>query len=128
MALETSRPPVRVLVADDHVAFRDVVVRVVEAVPGFELVALAASGEEAIERARVAAPDLVLMDVRMSGIDGIEAARQIRSERPDVVVVLLTADSGSPDRAAIYGVASVIDKRVLTPAALAEAWQRGRPV
>jgi DNA-binding NarL/FixJ family response regulator len=124
---QTGRPPVRVLVADDHTAFRDVLVRVVEAVPEFELVAVVSSGEQAIEQARIATPDLVLMDVRMSGIGGVEAARQIRSERPDVVVVLLTADSGWADRAAVYGVASVIDKRVLSPATLVDAWRAHRP-
>jgi len=89
-------PLVRVVVADDSPVFMEAALDVVTVTPGFELAGTASSGEEAIELVRTVGPDLVLMDVRMPGLGGIEASLRIRSAYPDVVVVMLTADRTMP--------------------------------
>jgi DNA-binding NarL/FixJ family response regulator len=79
----------RVLIADDHPAFRRGVALMLVGVDDVEVVGEAATGQRAIELAAEAAPDVVLMDLRMPDLDGIEATRQInRAERPPAVVVL----------------------------------------
>ena len=79
----------RVLIADDHPAFRRGVSLMLVGVNDVEVVGEAATGQRAIELATEAAPDVVLMDLRMPDLDGIEATRQInRAERPPAVVVL----------------------------------------
>ena len=80
---------VRVLVADDSAAFRQVARQVIELSPGFELVGTAATGEEAVELALELRPHLVLLDVRMPAMGGIDAARQIR-DGSDARVVLIS--------------------------------------
>jgi DNA-binding NarL/FixJ family response regulator len=109
---------IRVLVVDDNAAFLKAALDVVATAPDFELVGLARSGEEAIERAAESSPDLVLIDLRMPGIDGCEAAARILELRPETSVVLMTADSG---HAAERGL-EVVDKRTLTPGALSAVW------
>lgn len=79
----------RVLVADDHALVRDGIAGMLRA-EGFEVVGEASSGEQAIEQARALDPDLVLMDVTMPGIGGIEAMRRIKAAMPDIAVVMLT--------------------------------------
>jgi DNA-binding NarL/FixJ family response regulator len=105
---------IRVLVADDSAVFRDAAAAVVDASPGHELVAAAASGEAAVELAAATRPDLVLLDVRMPGIGGVEAARRIAADHPEAVVALFTAD-GEP----APGAFPTLDKRTLSPARLA---------
>lgn len=82
--------PLRILVADDHRLFRDGVRALLGSLPGFEVVAEASSGEEAIEAARLAEPDVVLMDVQMPGLNGLDATRRILAERPGTGVVVVT--------------------------------------
>ena len=116
---------VRVLVADDSVAFRGAAADVVAATPGFELVDATESGERAVAIARTARPDLVLMDLRMPGLGGIEAARRIQAARRATMVVLITADG---DRAAGDEPSlTTIDKWSLSPATLQTLW-RDRPL
>jgi DNA-binding NarL/FixJ family response regulator len=84
---------VRVLVVDDHESFRRTAAAVVEATDGFVVAGSAATGEEAVTAARTVAPDLVLMDVHLPGMDGLDATRRLRSlDRPPVVVLLSTYD------------------------------------
>ncbi|HEU4346895.1 MAG TPA: response regulator transcription factor, partial [Actinoplanes sp.] len=84
---------VRVLVVDDHESFRRTAAAVVEATDGFAVAGSAATGEEAVTAARTIAPDLVLMDVHLPGMDGLDAARRLRSlDRPPGVVLLSTYD------------------------------------
>ena len=82
-----ARPP-RVLVVDDEAAIRDIVRRYLTA-EGFE-VAEAADGREALDRLRALEPDLVVLDVVMPGMDGLEVLRRLRASS-DVYVIMLTA-------------------------------------
>ena len=84
---------IRVLVADDHGVVRDGLGRVVAAQPDLELVAAAANGAEAVELRRSARPDVVLMDLEMPVLDGIEATRAIHAESPETAVLVLTSFS-----------------------------------
>src|SRR6476620_7299237 len=83
-------PPVRVLVVDDQAPFRQAARAVVSMTPGFDVVGEAESGEAAIEMAGVLAPDVVLMDVNLPGINGLAACRAIVAEHPATTVLLLS--------------------------------------
>jgi DNA-binding NarL/FixJ family response regulator len=87
----------RVLVADDQAAVREGLVTLIETLPGFEVVGAASSGDAALALVERHAPDVVLMDLRMPGGDGIEATRRIRQAHPATRVVVLTtyADDAS---------------------------------
>jgi DNA-binding NarL/FixJ family response regulator len=113
-----------VLIVDDQPPFRAVARTVVGLSPGFEVVAEAESGEEAIDLARSTEPSLVLMDINLPGINGIEATKQIIAGRPGTVVVLLsTYDADSlPEDAATCGAARYVHKEDLSPGILREIW------
>ena len=83
---------VGVLIVDDQPFFRSAAREVVGALPGFRAVAEAASGPEAVAAVGKLHPELVLLDVRMPGMDGIEAARQIKAGHPRTVVVLISIE------------------------------------
>jgi DNA-binding NarL/FixJ family response regulator len=88
-----SRPsPLRVLVVDDHALFRSGIVSLLSAEAGFEVVGEAANGREAIEKARDLMPDIVLMDLSMPEVDGLQATQRIKTELPHVRVVILTVE------------------------------------
>src|SRR5215212_10098372 len=80
----------RVLIADDHPVFRDGIRTLLEATPNTEVVGEATTGEEAILLATKCRPDLILMDVQMPGVNGIEATRQIAASQPQVRVLVVT--------------------------------------
>ena len=80
----------RVLVVDDQAAFRRAATLLVRTAAGLTLVGEAASGEEAVELSRSLGPDLVLMDVRLPGINGPEATRRILAERPGTRIILMS--------------------------------------
>lgn len=84
---------IRVLVADDHGVVRDGLGRVVDAQSDLELVGGAANGAEAVELCRSARPDVVLMDLEMPVLDGIEATKAILAESPETAVLVLTSFS-----------------------------------
>jgi PAS domain S-box-containing protein len=86
--------PLRVLVVDDHPAVRRGVAEWLGRQPRFRVVAEAATGEEAVELAREHTPDLVLMDLRLPGIDGIDATRRITAELPDARVLVFSDQPG----------------------------------
>jgi DNA-binding NarL/FixJ family response regulator len=81
---------IRVLVADDHAVFRHGLKALLDSEPGIDLVGEAASGREAVESSATLAPDVVLMDLQMPGINGIEATRRILQANPRVGIVVLT--------------------------------------
>jgi DNA-binding NarL/FixJ family response regulator len=91
---------IRVLIADDHAVVRTGLAQLVATFEDVELVGAATNGEEAVALAAERAPDVVLMDLEMPVLDGIEATRQIRAAHPDVTVVVLTSFS---DRERILG-------------------------
>jgi DNA-binding NarL/FixJ family response regulator len=82
---------IRVVVADDHGVVRDGLAGVIAAQPDLEVVAAAQNGAEAVERCRELSPHVVLMDLEMPVLDGIEATRIIRDERPETAVLVLTS-------------------------------------
>jgi CheY-like chemotaxis protein len=116
--------PVTVLAVDDQEVFRRVARGLIAATPGFEQVGEAASGPEAIEVAAELHPDLVLIDVRMPGMDGIETARRL-AEADDRVVVVLTSIEELPEVPPSI-VAAYLRKQDLTTAALREVWEEHR--
>ena len=81
---------IRILLADDHPLFRDGVAHSLSVEPDFEIIAQAESGEKAVELANDLHPDIVLLDVSMTGIGGIEAARKIALNIPGVRIMMLT--------------------------------------
>ncbi len=87
-----SQTEVRVLTVDDQVVFRRAAQDVIAATPGFEPVGDAESGEDALGEVERLRPELVLLDVRMPGIGGVEAARRIAAAHPETVVVLISIE------------------------------------
>ncbi|MBI4333898.1 MAG: response regulator transcription factor [Chloroflexi bacterium] len=84
------RPVRRVMVVDDHPVVRDGIRAMLAGQPGIEVVGSAGSGEEAIEKAGELKPDVILMDIRIPGMSGIEATRRIKEQFPQVAVIVLT--------------------------------------
>jgi DNA-binding NarL/FixJ family response regulator len=80
----------RILVADDHELFRRGVRNLLEAEPNWEVVAEASDGQEAFERAKELRPEIVVLDVGMPRLNGLEAARRIRRELPQIKLLILT--------------------------------------
>jgi DNA-binding NarL/FixJ family response regulator len=115
---------VRVLIVDDQEPFRLAARTVVELTDGFEVVGEAETGESSVDMARDLDPDIVLMDVNLPGINGLDATRQILAERQRVVVLLLStyeAEEYAP-RATEVGAAAYIPKSEFGPDRLEEAW------
>jgi DNA-binding NarL/FixJ family response regulator len=114
--------PVRVLIVDDQAPFRRAARAVVTATSGFEVVGEAESGEEAVELADALTPGLVLMDINLPGINGIEATRRITAAHPDAVVMLLsTYQAGDlPSDAGSSGAAQYVHKEEFGPAVVRE--------
>ena len=82
--------PVRVLIADDHPLFRDGLIALIHDGPGAELAGTATTGTEAVDLARQTQPDVVVMDLHMPGLNGIEATRRIVAYSPHIAVLVLT--------------------------------------
>jgi len=88
-------PPIRVLVVDDHEMFSEALAHLLERRPELDLVGSASDAEEALRRCRAEAPDVVLMDLELPGMDGIEATRRIHRACPATKVVVLSALSSA---------------------------------
>ncbi len=82
--------PIRILIADDHALFREGLCALLNSIPDAEVVGEAATGEEAVSRAAQLQPDVMLMDIQMPGINGIEATRRIARDSPHIGVIVVT--------------------------------------
>ena len=122
--------PVRVMTVDDHAEFRAVVHELIEAMGEFEPVVEAASGPEAIEAAQRLHPQMVLHDVRMPGMNGIETCRRLTADDDSLVVVLITSgECADVARAAdSCGAVALLAKQNLNPAVLRGMWSIHGPV
>jgi two-component system, NarL family, invasion response regulator UvrY len=116
--------PVSVLIVDDQAPFRRAARAVVTVTAGFEVVGEAESGEEAVELAGSLHPALVLMDINLPGINGIEATRRITTADPSTVVMLLsTYQAGDlPDDSATCGAAAYVHKEQFGPDVIRDVW------
>lgn len=115
------------MIVDDQRPFRDAARAVVERLRGFDIVAEAASGEEALELAGSTTPDLVLMDINMGGIDGIETTRRLTAARPSTMVVLLSTYqlADLPPSARTCGARAYLNKDDLGVRSVRQLWESG---
>ena len=116
--------PVEVLVVDDQERWRELLRDIVGATPGLTVVGEAPSGEASLESAARLAPRLVVMDVRMPGMGGVEATRRLKASHPDVVVVLVSVDGKDADGLGSCGAAAFLRKQQLSPRTLRAAWEQ----
>src|SRR5579875_3582173 len=112
-----------VLIVDDQAPFRDAARTVIELLPDWEIVAEVETGEGAVAAAAETSPQVVLMDINLPGINGLQATREIVAERPETRVVLLStyAAQDLPADAMSCGAVAYIRKEDLTPRALRRA-------
>jgi DNA-binding NarL/FixJ family response regulator len=115
---------VRVLIVDDQEPFRAAARLVVEMTDGFEVAGEAETGEDGVAMAAALEPDLVLMDVNLPGIDGLESTRRILAAGSPVVVLLLSTyeEAEYAPRAAECGAAAYVPKSSFGPDRLEDAW------
>ena len=121
---------VRVLIVDDQEPFRMAARMVVDATEGFDVVGEAETGEDSVTMAATLQPDLVLMDVNLPGINGLDATRQILAGSGEPVVVLLLSTYEEEEyapRAAECGAAAYIPKSNFGPDRLEAAWEAAAP-
>jgi DNA-binding NarL/FixJ family response regulator len=115
------------MVVDDQRPFRLAAKTVVRLTPGFVLSGEAESGEEALSKVDELQPDLVLMDINMPGISGIESTRQLIAKHPDLTVILLSTypPDDLPADALTCGAAGYVNKDEFGPDVLTKVWQAG---
>ncbi len=106
-AVETATPNARVLIVDDQTLFRSGLARLLEEDPRVQVIGQAVDGADAVKKTAALKPDVVLMDIKMPNLDGIEATRKIMAEHPEVkVLVLTTFDADSYVLQALHAGAS----------------------
>jgi two-component system, NarL family, invasion response regulator UvrY len=127
-ATDASTRTVNVLIVDDQLPFRAVARTVIGLTPGFEVAGEAASAEEAIAAVDAQPPDLVLMDINMPGMNGIEASCAILDKHADVAVILLStySEADLPADARDCGAIAYVHKEDFGPALVRELWDRQR--
>ena len=118
-----------VLVVDDQAPFRAIARQVVELTPGFSVVGEAETGEDAVRLAAELRPEMVLMDINLPGISGIEATRRIVADAPSVAVILLSTyrDTDLPADALACGARRYVHKEDFEPGVLLDV-AADRPV
>lgn len=118
---------VKVLVVDDQEPFRAAARAVIARVPSFELIAEATSGEQAVAMVDSLAPAVVLMDINMGALDGVEATRLITNAHPETFVVLVSTytEADMPPAARTCGAAAYVNKDELSPRVLRRLWDAG---
>jgi DNA-binding NarL/FixJ family response regulator len=123
-ARQTENGGVKVLVVDDQAPFRRAAQAVLMMTDGFESIAEAESGEAAVEAVQRLCPDLVLMDINMPGINGIEATRQIKATCPGTYVILLSTYNADdlPADARDSGAIAYVHKEEFSPFLLEDIW------
>jgi two-component system, NarL family, invasion response regulator UvrY len=116
---------VRVWVVDDQASFRRATAATLDAMDDFVMAGECETGESAVERIAGGGADIVLMDIHMPGMGGIEATRQIRAEQPDLIVVLMSTYDVEdlPAAASNCGAAAYLHKERLSPELLSRIWQ-----
>ena len=118
---------VTVMIVDDQPPFRAAARAVIDRVAGFELVAEVASGEEAVATSSTVVPHLVLMDINMGDLDGIEATRLITSDNPAIKVILVSTYGldDLPSGARTSGAIAYVNKDELSPRVIRRIWDAG---
>ena len=103
---------ISVLIADDHRLFAEALEAILASEPEIEVVGHARNGEEAVEQALALSPDVILMDIAMPGLDGVEATKLIRRQRRSACVLMLTGSNARTDvaRARDAGAAAYVTK------------------
>jgi two-component system invasion response regulator UvrY len=127
VVMEHAADVVQVLVVDDQAPFRDAARAVIARVPGFELVAEATSGEEAVELVDRVRPSVVLMDINMGAMDGLEATKLITTAHPETMVILVSTytEADMPPTAKVCGAAAYVNKDELSPRVIRRLWEAG---
>ena len=122
----TPQAAVGVLIVDDQAPFRRAAKMVLAATPGFDVIGEAESGEEAVEMFDTLAPGLVLMDINLPGINGIEATRRITEAHPDATVLLLSTYQAAdlPSGADSCGAAGYVNKEEFGPGVVLDLWKK----
>jgi DNA-binding NarL/FixJ family response regulator len=120
--------PVRVLTVDDQERFRGVARDVIDATAGFEFAGEAQNGEEGLLAVDRLAPQLVLCDVRMPGLDGIEVARRLHDSHPETLVVLISIEDpiDIPSAAQLGATVPLVRKQDFGPSLLRRLWSEHR--
>jgi len=113
---------VRVLVVDDQELYRRTMTTVVQETPGFVVVGAVTTAEESLTAVAELHPQLVLMDVNLPGIDGIEASRRLTSEKGGPVVVLLSTYEEDQFDTSTCGAAAYVPKAAFGPECLEDTW------
>jgi DNA-binding NarL/FixJ family response regulator len=115
---------VRVLIVDDQVPFRRAAQAVVESTDEFTVVGAVESAEQCLAQVDSLRPDLILMDVNLPGIDGVEASRRLRLSHPAIVVILLSSydEAEFTDLTHDCGAAAYVPKSMLGPDRLEATW------
>lgn len=115
---------IQTLIVDDQEAFRSAARLVVELAGGFLIAGEAETGEDGVRMATELRPDLVLMDMNLPGIDGLEATRQIMTALPETRVIALSTYEEFSDRALAAGAVAFISKSEFDPDVLTSTWNQ----
>jgi DNA-binding NarL/FixJ family response regulator len=122
--------PVRVLTVDDQPLFRDAARALIETMPGFELMGETASGEDALEFCAKTSPDIVLLDINLPGMDGLETSGLLarRSHPPVIVLISVDDDPALNEVAPQLGASVFVSKSALSARVLRDVWRRHGPL